>query len=146
MSFYDVDLYEWPAEQARLLREGRVGEADLETIAEGLEDMSRGTQTELRSRMRQLLMHLLKYEFQPGRRTQSWVNSIANQRAELEVLLQKNPSLRPTLSSAIAEVFPIAVRTAAVETGLPKSSFPSTAPWTPTLILDSEFLPGPKEQ
>jgi hypothetical protein len=147
MSFYDVDLYQWPAEQARLLREGRIAEADIETIAEGLEDMSRGTRNELRNRLRQLLMHLLKYEFQPAKRTQSWLTTIANQRADIGGLLKDNPSLRPTIPELIRETcWPDAVATASIETGLARSIFPVECSYSQQQILDLEFLPEPKEQ
>ncbi len=59
-SLYDRDVCAWTREQARLLREGRLGDADIENIAEEIESMGRGEKRELVNRLRVLLTHLLK--------------------------------------------------------------------------------------
>ena len=47
---YDLDFYEWTVRNAELLRSGRVSEADLEHIAEEIEDMGKRERRELLSR------------------------------------------------------------------------------------------------
>jgi hypothetical protein len=69
---YDADFYGWANEQAELLRAGRLDEADIANIAEEIESMGRGEKRELVDRLTILLMHLLKWHFQPGFRSASW--------------------------------------------------------------------------
>ena len=72
-SLYDRDFYAWANEQAALLRAGRLTEADIENIAEEIESMGRSEKRELVGRLAILLQHLLKWQFQPGRRSASWL-------------------------------------------------------------------------
>ena len=82
-SSHDSDFYAWSLEQAALLRSGRVGEADLEAIAEEIESMGKTEKRELVSRLTVLLLHLLKWSHQPSHRGNSWRLSIANARNEI---------------------------------------------------------------
>ncbi|HLB99535.1 MAG TPA: DUF29 domain-containing protein, partial [Acetobacteraceae bacterium] len=93
-SLYDRDFYAWANEQAALLRAGRLAEADLENIAEEIESMGRSEKRELNSRLRVLLMHLLKWRHQPMLRSKRWSNTIAAQRDDIVDHLADNPSLK----------------------------------------------------
>jgi hypothetical protein len=73
---YEQDFFEWTVQNAQLLRAGRLEEADLEHIAEEIEDMGRSERRELESRLSVLLSHLLKWRFQPSRRGRSWQATI----------------------------------------------------------------------
>ena len=90
---YDRDFYAWTAEQAALLRAGKLSSADTAHIAEEIESMGRSEKRELVSRLTVLLQHLLKWRFQPDRRSTSWRLSIANTRDQLSEHLADNPSL-----------------------------------------------------
>ncbi|HEY3718618.1 MAG TPA: DUF29 domain-containing protein [Roseiarcus sp.] len=81
-SNYDSDFYAWANEQAALLRAGRLGQADIEHIAQEIESMGRTEKRELVSRLRVLLVHLLKWRFQPTGRGSSWKASIRVQRLD----------------------------------------------------------------
>ena len=70
----------WANEQAALLRAGNFGLLDLERIAEEIEDVGRSEQRELESRMAVLLMHLLKWQYQPSHRGVSWQMTLKEQR------------------------------------------------------------------
>ena len=98
----DSDFYAWSLEQAALLRAGRVGEADLAAIAEEIESMGRTEKRELVSRLSLLLMHLLKWKFQPKKRSASWEATIRVQRNRLVDHLDDNPSLKPMLPTTLA--------------------------------------------
>src|SRR5205823_5584677 len=97
---YDRDLYTWALEQAALLRAGRIAEADVLNIAEEIDDVGNEQYHMLRSALRLILVHLLKWDYQPQRRTRSWRASILVQRDNVELVLRKNPGLK----SSIAEV------------------------------------------
>jgi predicted DNA-binding ribbon-helix-helix protein len=60
MSMYETDFYLWTQEQATLLREGRLDELDVPNLVEEIDSLGRSQRHELRSRLRVLLMHLLK--------------------------------------------------------------------------------------
>jgi len=69
---YETDFYAWANTQAELLRAGKLGEADIEHIAEEIESMGKGELRELENRLAVLFTHLLKWRFQPTHRRRSW--------------------------------------------------------------------------
>jgi len=138
---YEVDFYAWANEQAALLRTGRLGAADIDNIAEELESMGKSQKRELVSRLTVLLIHLLKWRFQPKRRSGSWKGTIATQRIELGRHLRGNPSLKAGLEEAVEDAYDGAIEIARNETGLPKATFPAVCPWTWMQIMDREFWP-----
>ena len=73
---YEKDVVAWAYEQAALLRAGKLASIDIEHIAEEIEDVGKSEQREFASRMAVLLAHLLKWQFQPERRGNSWTNTI----------------------------------------------------------------------
>lgn len=127
---YDRDFYAWTAEQAELLRAGRAAELDWPNLAEEIESVGNSLQDQLISRLGVLLAHLLKWQFQPERRGNSWRLTIAEQRRRIERLLRKNPSLKHELAESFAEAYGDALLMAERETGLPAETFPPTCPWT----------------
>jgi len=138
---YQNDFYAWAMEQAALLRVGRFAAADIENIAEEIESIGRGEKRELVNRLTILLMHLLKWHFQPGFRSPSWSSSIREQRIRLLSHLKDNPSLEAKLGECYAEAYELAVIRAARETGLPESGFPAAAPYRVEQAMDAEFWP-----
>jgi hypothetical protein len=140
-SLYDEDFAVWTAETARLLRAGRFDEVDIEHVAEEIEDMGKRDKRELHSRLTVLILHLLKWKWQPEKQTRGWQSTLLTQRAELDRLLQDSPSLRRATAAAVAKVYPTVLETVVLETGLPATAFPSECPFSPDQILDREFLP-----
>ena len=69
---YETDVLAWSNEQARLLRASLFGLLDLEHIAEKIEDVGKGEQRELASRLALLMAHLLRWHYQPERQSASW--------------------------------------------------------------------------
>lgn len=140
-SKYDSDFYGWAVEQAALLRQGRLADADIANIAEEIESLGRSEKRELVSRLAVLLAHLLKWQFQPELRGDSWRLTIEDQREEVEEHLSENPSLRPNLDQAIAGAYRKALRVARKETGLAASTFPPACPYSVAQIFDPALLP-----
>jgi hypothetical protein len=139
---YDRDFYAWANEQASLLRGGRLGEADIAHIAEEIESMGKTEKRELVSQLQVLLLHLLKWQFQPGLRGASWEASIRVQRNDLDDHLEDNPSLKALLPQAIERAYRNAVIAAKAETGLSGSTFPAVCPWTFEQMMDPDFWPA----
>ena len=138
---YDTDFYGWTHQQAGLLRKKLLAEADLEHIAEEIEDMGNRLKRELESRLKVLFVHLLKWKYQPGYRGNSWKYSIEEQRTELEDHISDNPSLKHKLPQAIERAYKYAVTGAAKETGFAKSIFPESCPWTFEQAMNHAFWP-----
>jgi hypothetical protein len=126
---YDEDLYGWAVEQAALLRAGRIAEADALNIAEELDDVGNEQYDKLESALRVILLHLLKWDHQPERRSRSWYASIAVQRNHVEKVLRKNPGLKPHVQEAIADAYKDARIEAAAEIKLPENSLPQESPY-----------------
>lgn len=141
-TLYETDFYAWTHEQSKLLREGRLREADLAHIIEEIESMGRTEKRELVSRLAVLLMHLLKWQYQPGRRGGSWEATIVVQRRALHRHLRDNPSLRAALPEALGDAYGDAVPAAVAETGLPRATFPDVCPWSFEQAVDEAFWPG----
>jgi Domain of unknown function DUF29 len=138
---YQTDFYAWAMEQASLLRAGRLDAADVANIAEEIESMGRGEKRELVNRLTILLLHLLKWRFQPGFRSPSWNSTIREQRIRLRDHLDDNPSLKAQLDEALKRAYRLAVIGAARETGLPETEFPKSAPYRFEQVMDDEFWP-----
>ncbi len=140
-STYETDYYAWAMQQAALLRQGRLADADIDNIAEELEDLGKAEKRELRNRLAVLLAHLLKWQTQPGGRGASWQLTIREQRLRLADHLTDNPSLRPIVPDIIGQVWPRAVLIAVRETKLAENMFPAACPWTAEQVLDEAFWP-----
>jgi len=140
-SAYESDFYAWAGEQAGLLRAGRLSEADIGNIAEEIESMGRSEKRELINRLSVLLTHLLKWQFQPALRGNSWRLTIQEQRRKIARHLEDNPSLRASLADAIADAYGDALLGAQRETGLAESAFPETCSYAPEQITAAHFLP-----
>ena len=142
-NLYETDYYGWANEQARLLRAGQLTKADIENIAEEIESMGKGEKRELVNRLVVLLQHLLKWEYQPERRSRSWRITIAIQRDQIARHMIDNPSLKPKVEEAMRDAYRTARLQAAVETDMKASFFPSDCPYLWAHAVDEAFWPGP---
>lgn len=139
---YEADFHAWAMSNARLLREGKLTELDAEHIAEELESMGASERRELLNRLQVLLLHLLKYQYQPERRGKSWLLTINHQRTAIERLLEQSPSLIRLLDDdSLTKVYIKAVRDAVIETDLERHLFPIVCPYRVEQILDEDWLP-----
>jgi hypothetical protein len=139
---YERDFFAWSRQQAELLRAGKLADADIDHIAEEIDSIGRTEKRELVSRLSVLLLHLLKWRYQPQNRSPSWEASIRVQRNRLADHLDDNPSLKPLLPKPLASAYRDASLEAIAETGLPGSTFPEGCPWTVDEVLDGGFWPG----
>ncbi|NJL07759.1 MAG: DUF29 domain-containing protein [Methylacidiphilales bacterium] len=126
---YDDDAYGWAFEQAALLRAGRWSDLDIEHLADEIESVGRTEADKLESALRLVLMHLLKWDHQPDKRTRSWTITIANQRDRATRFLKENRSLKPRLGDIIADAYRLARREASGETDLDLAVFPEACPY-----------------
>jgi hypothetical protein len=136
---YDRDFYTWSQEQGRLVREGCWTEVDRENVAEEIESLGRDQFNKLESRIKVILVHILKWDHQPKKRSRSWAISIATQRARLDQVLDDNPGLKPRIGEAVMRAYRVARLEAINETGLKKSTFPETCPYSFDDITSRSF-------
>jgi hypothetical protein len=139
---YDRDFYAWAKAQATLLRAGRLSEADIEHIAEEIDSMGKTEKRELVSRLTVLLLHLLKWRFQPALRGKSWRNTIRVRRIGLASHMKDNPSLKAVLDEAITDAYRVACLEAENETGLAGETFPPDCPWSFQQTMTDDFWPA----
>lgn len=140
-SLYERDFYAWANEQAALLRAGKLDSADIENIAEEIESMGRSEKRELINRLAVLLLHLLKWRFQPGLRGNSWRLSIEEQRLRLVDHLRDNLSLKVQMNSAMDNAYRLAKVDAERETGLARGTFPPSCPFNFNEAASEDFWP-----
>ena len=136
---YKEDFYSWAFHQARLVREGRLTEIDRVHIAEELEDLGRTERRSLRSALARVIQHLLKWDFQPAKRTASWQNSINVHRVHASQDLRENPGLKFQLDEIVGEAYEVATAYAVEDTGLSRSTFPASCPYTFDVIMTREL-------
>ena len=138
---YERDVYGWANEQAALLREGQFARADIENIAEEIESLGKSQKSELVNRLTVLLLHLLKWQFQPKFRGTSWELSIKEQRRRVFMHMRDNPSLKSSLMDMMDDAYSVAVVKAERQTKLKAITFPSRCPYNFAQAMDEDFWP-----
>ena len=139
MSNYDSDVYEWTKEQADALRRRAANELDWDNLAEEIKSLGISNRHQVKSRLEILILHLLKWKYQPEWQCGSWRGSIREARHRIEMVLEDSPSLRPLPAEYLPRAYAWARQKALDETGLYR--LPDICPWAIGQILDSDFLP-----
>lgn len=129
-ALYERDFAAWAESQAQALRAGRLDALDLAHLAEEIGDLSNRERDAIESHLETLVMHLLKWRYQPDRRSRSWEATIKVARRNIAKLLRRSPSLRRELPASLNEIYPNARIRAGAATNLPDDTFPDTCPFT----------------
>jgi hypothetical protein len=140
---YNHDFYAWTQQQAALLRDEKTQALDYANLAEEIESLGRSDKRELGNRLHILVMHLLKWCYQPQGHAEShsWEDTIWHQQTQIMLLLEESPSLHREIPARLARHYLLARRDAARETRLPLATFPEMCPWTVEQILHEDFWP-----
>jgi hypothetical protein len=141
-TLYETDFHAWTQTQAMMLRDRQWEKIDLVNLIEEIESLGRQQRQEFRHRLSILIGHLLKWQFQPERRSRSWLATIRVQRIDLADLLEDNPSLKPYLEEALGRAYLKGVALAVGETDLPQGIFPVNCPYSLVEVLADRFYPG----
>jgi hypothetical protein len=136
---YQKDFYLWSQKTVELLRERKFSELDIENLIEEIESMGKSEKRELVSRLIVLLMHLLKWKYQPEKRSSSWIATINEQRRQIELLLEDSPSLKSVLEKSFDPSYQKARNDAASETNLAIGIFPEKSPFKIEDAIGSGF-------
>jgi len=137
---YDRDYCLWLEETAKLLRDRNLEYLDFEHLIAEIEDMGKEKRRELKNRLIVLLMHLLKYQYQPEKRSASWVSTIWEQYYQIESLLEDSPSLKPYYLEIFSDCYLKAVRAASTETKLSAKVFPTDSPFLAEDAINPDFI------
>ena len=80
-----TNFYAWTQEQGALLRDRKTKALDYVNLAEEVESLGKSQQHALESRLEKLVLHLLKWHYQPEKRLrgQSWQRTILEQRRRI---------------------------------------------------------------
>ena len=141
---YEADYHAWIAAQAAALQEGRFGDLDVINLVDEVEGLGKSEFAGFVGAVEIVLVHMLKWDVQPGKRTPSWVASIAEHRRRIEQSLGDNPSYKPRVAEAVERAYYTATAKAAGETNLPLSAFPDDNPFDWDAITTRPYeLPAP---
>jgi hypothetical protein len=136
-----TDFNLWINQTTRLLQKGNWQEIDVERLIEEMQDLGKSERRAIASQLTRLLMHLLKWQYQPQRRSDSWLDSITDARTQIELAIADSPSLKSYPEAQFQESYQRARRQAAKQTGIQASAFPEECPYTLSLVLDEDWLP-----
>lgn len=136
---YDTDLFAWTTKTSELLKSKQFDAVDWENVIEEIEALGRSEKRAIKSHLVVLLIHLLKWEFQPERQSKSWRISIQNAREDLKELLDENRSLKGDfLNEVLPKAYQKAREKASNETSIFLENFPATCPFTLDEILSEK--------
>ena len=140
-ALYDRDYFVWIESTVKRLQQQDYDNVDWNNLIEEIADMGRSEKRSLESNLVVVLLHLLKWQYQPERRSKSWLSSIAEHRRRLHKQLKDSPSLKPYLLEELPESYTDSVRQTSIEAGLPVDAFPMDCPYEVSQVLDNNFLP-----
>lgn len=140
-TLYETDFNLWLEETVKLLKQKKLDELDLENLIEEIEAMGRSEKKGFRSNLEQLLLHLLKWKYQPNKRSGSWKSSIIEHRNRMLDDLEDSPSYKPYYEQIFDKCYQNARKYAEAETGLPMTTFPQVCPFNKTDILTTDYIP-----
>ena len=141
-TLYDQDFYAWANEQAKRLRSGKLSEADIEHIAEEIEDLAKRERREFIDALASLFRHLLQWEAQSAKQCECRKSRIKGKRLRVAMFLGESPSLALQINELTIRAYRRARLQATIKTGLADHTFPSTCPWSFDQVMADNFWPG----
>jgi hypothetical protein len=140
VSLYDQDFAAWADHTAQLLQQKQFEQLDLENLIDEVQDLSRRERQALYSNLKIILIHLLKWQFQPSMRSNSWKASVIEHRQRVHKRLRDSPSLKPYLKQVFEECYQEARAVAEAETALPLVTFPAHCPYSVVEVLQGDLM------
>jgi Domain of unknown function DUF29 len=143
----ETDLYAWLLHQAKELRARQPNFLDWSELAEELDEIVALARKETVSRLRTVLVHLLKWKYQTKRRDErSWKTTIVRERLDLSLLLESKNLRSYMLHKGHALAYHQARSAAGDEMQLERRVwdrlFPQICEWSLDQALNDEFFPA----
>ncbi|MFO1434022.1 MAG: DUF29 domain-containing protein [Candidatus Competibacteraceae bacterium] len=135
---YTRDFNRWIQQTTQSLREHRWQEIDIDHLIEEIEDLGKSEKRGIASQSTRLLLHLLKWQYQPQRRSDSWLDSITDARTQIELAIQDSPSLGNYPAEQLEQSYQQARRKASRQTAIPLAVFAETCPYPIEWVLAEE--------
>ena len=139
-SLYDADFVRWVETTVEQLQTQDYAKVDWENLLEEIEDLGKSEKRAIYSNLKIILLHLLKYKYQPEKRSNSWVATIVEHRQRIKKGFKESPSLQPYFTEIFNDCYQDARELAAAETGLAIDEFPIESTFNSEAVLNSEFL------
>lgn len=139
-NLYEQDYYLWVEDILKKIQDKRWDEMDWDNLWSEIDDMGKSQKQRLISNLRILLMHLLKWEFQPDKRTNSWKYTIIEHRRRILEQLEDSPSLKNYLNLKFEATYQKACKDASLETNFSLNLFPETYPHKVEQVLDEDWF------
>jgi len=108
---------------------------------EDISELGKSERRAIYSQLIRLMLHLLKWQYQPHRRSDSWLDSITDARTQIELTIKDSPSLKNYPQEQLEETYQKARYQAAKQTKLIITIFPEECPYSLELVLDEDWLP-----
>lgn len=137
---YEQDYCRWLEQTIQLLRDRNLSAIDYDNLIEELEDMGRSQKDALYSNLKIVFLHLLKWQYQPSRRSNSWRFSIREHRQRLHKAFKDSPSLKNYYINNFEDCYADARELAADETGLSLETFPVHCPFNPDEVMNADYI------
>lgn len=141
VQLYKRDFNLWLEHTAARLRSRQLDQLDLDNLVEEIEGLSKSDKRAIASNLRVLLTHLLKWKYQPDRRSGSWRGTIDEHRDRIQQILDDSPSLRNYYLEVFEQRYAKARKQAEAETSMSLEAFPEQSPFTPEQVMDEDYLP-----
>ncbi len=137
---YDQDYCLWLENTVEQLKQKKLNRIDWENLIEEIESLGKSQKNALQSNLRILLMHLLKWQYQRDRRSNSWSYTITEHNIRINKAFQESPSLKRYFIEIFDDCYQDARKLAAKETGLDIDIFPVDCPFSQQDVLDSDRI------
>ena len=137
---YDQDYCLWLENTVEQLKQKKLNHIDWENLIEEIESLGKSQKNALESNLRILLMHLLKWQYQSDRRSNSWSYTITEHNIRINKAFKESPSLKRYFIEIFADCYQDARKLAAKETGLDITIFPVDCPFSQQDVLDSDRI------
>lgn len=136
-----ADWSAWIDQTTKLLRDRRWHDLDIDQLIEEIESLGRSERRAITSQLTRLLLHLLKWQYQPQRRSDSWLDLVTDDRTQIDLVIVDSPSLRNYPAEELEASYQCARRQAAKQTSLDLSAFPIACSYSIESVLDENWLP-----
>jgi hypothetical protein len=97
-TLYKTDFVHWVETTVEHLRNQNYASVDWANLIDEIEEMSRRERKSLKSNLVAILLHLLKWQYQPECRSGSWRGSLREHRRRINDDLKDSPSYTPEQS------------------------------------------------
>ncbi len=137
---YDQDFSLWIETTVEQLKQKQLDNLDWENLIEEIESLGKSEKNALKSNLRILLMHLLKWQYQPNKRSSSGIYTIVEHNIRIKEAFDDSPSLKSYFTNILDSCYQNARKLAAKEAGLDITVFPVDCPFSEEDILNSDRI------